>query len=78
MNGAEHGPCRPTCHLPLPILQMTNGTVSLSRLSLDLNVMGPRQLLNILNVSLTRTNPVEFFSNFPIRWMLQSFKQALK
>lgn len=58
---------RSACRLLAPILPMTNETIRLSSLSLDFNVMCPRQLLNILNVSLTRTNPVEFFSNFPIR-----------
>ena len=54
-------------HLLSPILLMTRNSVSSSSLSPDFNVICPRQLLNILNVSLTRTNPVEFFSNPPIR-----------
>ena len=62
-----HCPGGSACHLLAPILPMTNKAISLSSLSPDFNVMCPRQLLNILNVSLTRTNPVEFFSNFPIR-----------
>lgn len=56
-----------SAQLLLPILLMTNKTISLPSLSPDCNAMCPRQLLNILNVSLTRTNPVEFSSNFPIR-----------
>lgn len=55
------------CPRRFPILPMINKTISLSSGSRDCNTMCPGQLLNILNVSLTRTNPVEFFSNFPIR-----------
>lgn len=62
-----HSPRRSACHLLSPVLPVTNKTISLSSLSPDFNVMCPRQLLNTLNVSLTRTNPVEFFSAFPIR-----------